>query len=307
MIILITGNHGFVGKNLTTYLKNKGYTILGVSRNPIKYNEISYKTLTPEVWSNTNAIVHLAGKAHDFKKVSNPGDYYEANYALTKQLFDDFLTSESAVFIFMSTVKAVADNIKGVLTEDSIPYPKTHYGISKLHAEEYILSQEVPQGKRVFVLRPCMIHGSGNKGNLNLLYQLVSKGLPWPLGAFHNQRSFCSIYNVCYVINQILEREDILSGVYNLADDETLSTNELIEIIGATTNKKAKILSISKKVINIIAKIGDLLYLPLNTERLDKLTENFVVSNSKIKSALQIDKFPISAKEGLIKTIKSFD
>ncbi len=306
MIILITGNHGFVGKNLTTYLKNKGYTTLGVSRNPIKYNEISYKALTPEVWSNSTAIVHLAGKAHDFKKVSNPKGYYEANYELTKQLFDDFLASESAIFTFMSTVKAVADNIKGVLTEDSIPYPKTHYGISKLHAEEYILSQEVPQGKRVFVLRPCMIHGSGNKGNLNLLYQLVSKGLPWPLGAFHNQRSFCSIDNVIYVINQILERTDIPSGIYNLADDETLSTNELIEIIGATTNKKAKILSISKKVINTIAKIGDLLHLPLNTERLDKLTENFVVSNAKIKSALQIEKFPISAKEGLIKTIKSF-
>jgi nucleoside-diphosphate-sugar epimerase len=152
-----------------------------------------------------------------------------------------------------------------------------------------------------------MIHGPGNKGNLNLLYQIVSKGFPWPLGAFQNQRSFCSIDNLYFVINQILENESIPSGIYNLADDEVVSTNELIEIIGDTTNKKARILSISKKIINTIAKIGDVFHLPLNTERLDKLTENFVVSNTKIKAALGIEKLPVSAKEGLTKTIKSFN
>ena len=152
-----------------------------------------------------------------------------------------------------------------------------------------------------------MIHGPGNKGNLNLLYQLVSKRFPWPLGAFHNQRSFCNIDNVCYVINQILEREDIPSGVYNLADDETLSTNELIELIATTTNKKARILSVPKKIIYAITRLGDISSLPLNTERLDKLTENFVVSNTKIKTVLGIEKLPVSAKEGLTKTIKSFN
>jgi nucleoside-diphosphate-sugar epimerase len=185
--------------------------------------------------------------------------------------------------------------------------PKTAYGQSKLQAEEYILSRTLPVGKRVFIFRPSMIHGPGNKGNLNLLFQLVSKGFPWPLGAFQNQRTFCSIDNICFVIQKILEREEIPSGVYNLADDEALSTNVLIEMIAAATNKKAKITSISKNIINTIAKIGDVFNLPLNTERLDKLTENFVVSNTKIKDALGIEKLPVSAKEGLIRTIKSFN
>lgn len=306
MIILITGSHGFVGENLTTYLINNGYTTLGVSRNPINYNEISYKSLTPEVWSSTNAIVHLAGKAHDFKKVSNPDDYYEANYELTKQLFDDFLTSESAVFIFMSTVKAVADNLKSVLTEDYSPYPKTHYGISKLQAEEYILSQEIPKGKRVYILRPCMIHGSGNKGNLNLLYQLVSKGLPWPIGAFHNQRSFCSIDNLLFIIKELIVRDDIPSGIYNVADDEPLSTNELIGLIAQSQNRKPKIWNFSKRFIAGIASIGDKLHLPLNTERLQKLTSSYVVSNAKIKAAIG-KPIPASSREGLLKTFKSFN
>jgi hypothetical protein len=56
----------------------------------------------------------------------------------------------------------------------------------------------------------------------------------------------------------------------------------------------------------MIAKIGDLLYLPLNSEKLQKLTESYVVSNEKIKKALKIDKLPISASEGILKTIHSF-
>ena len=151
-----------------------------------------------------------------------------------------------------------------------------------------------------------MIHGPGNKGNLNLLYKLVTKGLPWPLGAFQNQRSFCSIENLCYVLSKILENDKIPSGIYNIADDETLSTIELIQLIGNSTNKKARILSISRKLIFFIAKIGDVLRLPLNTERLNKLTENFIVSNSKIKAALQIEYLPISSREGIAKTIKTF-
>ena len=298
MKIEITGVTGFVGSNLFKYLLNYSYE-------PKVFN-LRNSNWKSEININSTAIIHLAGKAHDLKNNFNPEEYFDVNTKLTQELFDVFLASNCRDFIFFSSVKAVTDNAPGILTEKTVLNPQTIYGQSKMQAEQYILSKDVPQSKRVFILRPTMIHGPGNKGNLNLLYQLVRKGIPWPLGAFHNQRSFCSIDNVCYVVNQILEREDIPSGVYNLADDETLSTNELIEIIGATTNKKTKIISISKKVINIIAKIGDVLHLPLNTERLDKLTENFVVSNAKIKSALQIDNFPISVKVGLIKTIKSF-
>jgi nucleoside-diphosphate-sugar epimerase len=173
-------------------------------------------------------------------------------------------------------------------------------------AEAYILAN-LPANKQVYILRPCMIHGPCNKGNLNLLYQIVKKGIPWPLGAFNNQRSFCSIDNVCFVLQQILERKEIPSGIYNIADDDALSTNELIEIIEAATNKKKRILSIPKKLVTAIARLGDVIHLPLNSERLDKLTENFVVDNTKIKDALKIDKMPITTKEGLTKTILSFN
>ncbi len=299
MKVIVTGTSGFVGSNLFEYLLKHNCEPKTLNlRNP------NWNTDLDE---DSKAIIHLAGKAHDTKKTSNPKNYFDVNTKLAQDLFDVFLESNCRDFIFFSSVKAVTDKAEDIVTEETITNPQTAYGQSKLQAEEYILSRTLPVGKRVFVIRPSMIHGPANKGNLNLLYQLVSSGIPWPLGSFQNQRSFCSIDNVCYLIQQILEREEIPSGVYNLADDDAFSTNELIELIAASTNKKVRILNISKTLIYAIAKIGDVLHLPLNTERLDKLTENFVVSNAKIKTTLGIEKLPTSAREGLVKTISSFN
>ena len=293
--IYITGSSGFVGTNLKAYLKDT-----------FKTHSMSVRFRDNQVFNiHENGLIHLAGKAHDLKKVSSPSDYYNANFELTKQLFDAFLSSNCQVFVFMSMVKAIADEVEGILTEDAVPNPKTHYGIAKHQAEEYILSKEIPAGKRIYILRPCMIHGPGNKGNLNLLYQLVNKGLPWPLGSFENRRSFLSVENLCFVIKELLENSTIPSGVYQVADDEPLSTNELIELLGIGLGKKNRIWKINTFLIQSIAKIGDRISFPLNTERLQKLTENYVVSNAKIIAAMG-KSLPVNTKEGLMKTFKSF-
>ncbi len=292
--VIITGVSGFVGVNLQNYLK----PLFEVVPMSVRYRPNQKLEL------KADAIIHLAGKAHDLKKVSKPADYYEANFELAKQLYDAFLTSDTTIFIFMSTVKAVADELKGVLKEDEIPNPKTHYGIAKLHAEQYILSKEIPFGKRVYILRPCMIHGPENKGNLNLLYQLVAKGLPWPLGAFENKRSFLSVENLCFVIKELLENKKIPSGVYQVADDKPLSTNDLIQLLGNSLNKKSSIWNISAYWIRGVAKLGDYLNLPLNSERLQKLTENYVVSNQKIVETMG-KSLPVTVEEGLMKTFIS--
>jgi nucleoside-diphosphate-sugar epimerase len=150
-----------------------------------------------------------------------------------------------------------------------------------------------------------MIHGPGNKGNLNLLYNFVTKGLPWPLGAFENKRSFCSIDNLCFVIGELIENDQIPSGIYNISDDVPVSTNDLIRLIAESKAKKAFILNIPKFIVNFVSKLGSILRLPLNTERLNKLTETYIVSNKKIKEAIN-KPLPVSSKEGLIKTLNSF-
>lgn len=130
-----------------------------------------------------------------------------------------------------------------------------------------------------------MIHSPGNNGNLNLLYAVVKRGIPWPLGSFDNKRTFTSIDNLCYVISQLIEK-NIPSGIYNMGDDEALSTNELVTVMNEAMGKKTRIWHLPKGLMNGVASLGFWLHLPLNKGRLQKLTVNYVVSNEKIKNAI---------------------
>ena len=362
MKILITGVHGFVGSNLVEALKGEhtiyGLDIINPSKEGVEHT-FSWDDLGEGVQevqgsrvqgtiSDVDAIIHLAGKAHDVKNQSAADVYFKVNTGLTQKIFDWYLAHPTAKkFIQFSTVKSAADRVEGeFLTEECIPTPVGPYGESKIAAENYIIEKFAPEAlkrpfhnftdedavafaevqepkgskgskclsgsrikvqgeKQVYIMRPCMIHGPGNKGNLNLLYGVVSKGIPWPLGAFENRRSFTSIGNLQEVIKGLLTK-DAPSGIYHMGDDEALSTNELIEVICSALGKKAHIWRIPRGLMNAIAKLGDALHLPLNTLRMQKLTENYVVSNAKIKAALGMKEMPVRAKDGLRETIKSF-
>jgi nucleoside-diphosphate-sugar epimerase len=338
MKILITGVHGFVGSNLVEALK-KEHTIYGLDiisslkdgvEKTFSWDEIDEIHRSGLMVNGSpleiDAIIHLAGKTHDVKSDGRgqKEEYIKINCGLTQKIFDWYLAHPTAKkFIQFSTVKSAADRVEGdFLTEECIPTPVGPYGESKIAAENYIIEKFAPEalkrpfhnftdedavvdGKKVYIMRPCMIHGPGNKGNLNLLYGVVSKGIPWPLGAFENRRSFTSIGNLQEVIKGLLTK-DAPSGIYHMGDDEALSTNELIEVICSALGKKAHIWRIPRGLMNGLAKMGDVLHLPLNSLRMQKLTENYVVSNAKIKAALGMKEMPVRAKDGLKVTIKSF-
>ncbi len=273
MKILMTGSHGFVGTNLIEALSDK-------------HEIIRWDARVDQPLPEVDAVIHLAGLAHDTKHTTEAEAYYKVNTLLTQQIYDRFLESSAKKFIFFSSIKAQDGD--------------TPYALSKKKAEDYILNNM--DDKRVYILRPCMIHGKGLKGNLPLLYKVVKTGIPWPLAAFENQRSYASMENVSYIVNELLHK-DVESGVYPICDDEPVSTNELISIICGCLGKKIKLWRIPQGIMTACAKIGDLFHLPLNSERLGKLTENYVVSNSDIKHALSIKEMPIKAVDGLKSTI----
>lgn len=274
MKILMTGSHGFVGTNLIEAL-SCGHKI-------IRWDARVDQPL-PEV----DVVIHLAGLAHDTKHTTEAEAYFKVNTLLTQQIYDRFLYSSAKMFIFFSSIKAQDGD--------------TPYALSKKKAEEYIIGK---MSKKTYILRPCMIHGKGVKGNLPLLYKVVKIGFPWPLAAFENKRSYASMENVSFVVSELLH-EEVNSGIYTICDDEPVSTNELISIICGCLRKKTKFCRIPRGMMIAFAKMGDVLHLPLNSERLGKLTENYVVDNSKIKSAFGIDTMPVSAIEGLKLTINN--
>lgn len=292
MRILITGAYGFVGTNLCHYLVSKGHCCDALDIKEAKRDDVPYEAFF--TWGELedenvfipfdeyDAIVHLAGKAHDLKKVSSEQSYFDINVGLTEKIFSASYGKTPRFVYFSSSKASVGGNA---------------YGRSKYAAEAFL-------NGRAIVLRPAMIHGKGNKGNLNLLWKLARFGLPWPLAAFENKRSFASIGNVCIAVEALCECG--INGIYPIADDETLSTNQLIELIADACNKSPRLWYLPKRMMILMAKLGDAFHLPLNTERLEKLTEDSFVDNTELKKLLGWSKMPISAEDGMRQTLASF-
>lgn len=326
MKFLITGAYGFVGTNLCKYLVSKGHVCDALDIPEAKRGEVPYRSSftwsdleaapTPVALASYDAVVHLAGKAHDLKKVASEQSYFDVNVGLTQRIFDALCRqaetrgegeAKRIAFVYFSSSKADANG--------------NAYGRSKLAAERF-LAERQPDGSgiRTFVLRPAMIHGPGNRGNLNLLWGIARRGLPWPLAAFENRRSFTSVGNVCAVVEALAGRAAggadgttardeggrRKPSTFFVADDEMLSTNRLIELIAETCGRKARLWRLPKGLMRLAAKIGDVAHLPLNTERLGKLTEDSFVDNAALKAALGWYRMPIAAEVGMRETLESF-
>lgn len=296
--IAVLGASGFIGRNLIKYFQPNFETFVVSLRN--------------ENWSyqvdRVDVFINLVGKAHDHKGTATEKDFYFANIDLAKQIFSAFLKSNAKLLIHISSVAAVEEFGSDKPLQEIDPCnPVSLYGKTKREAEEWLMQQRLPDSKKLIILRPPMVHGEGDKGNLGLLYNLISKGIPYPLSAFDNKRSFISIDNLAFFISQIIEKqENLQSGIYHIADDEAVSTKEIIAVIRKVENKHTIDLSLPKFLVKGLARVGDFVPIPLNSKRLKKMTSDLTVSNQKIKTALKIENLPLSAEEGLIKTIKSF-
>lgn len=309
MKILITGVTGFVGSNFLNYFQKKdGIDVYGMVRNRDKQSGLKHAKLSGIVTKEEvindfqyDVVIHLAGKAHDIKKVADKKEYYLSNEKLTADLYDAFLLFDRpGAFIYISSVSVFSIGSSEPYTENKIPNPKTPYGISKYNAEYYIQQKKRVEGKHFYILRPSVIYGPNSKGNLNLLFKMVEKGIPYPFGAFENKKSFLSVYNLCFILEQ-LSFHKIPSGIYHVADDEVLSSTDVVKLIYESIGRKPRILNIPRKLVKLIAYSGDRFRIMINTERLAKLTQNFIVSNRKIKEELGVE-LPINSYDGLRRT-----
>lgn len=306
--IFITGVTGFIGHNLIQHFSNeRNFQLFGHSRDAVKARD-QFKGLPVELIETHSAevfnelkidtVIHLAGIAHDLSNQYKPSDYYRVNFENTKTIFDEFVKSNAKKFVFLSSIKAAVDISSNAVDETVQSIPVTDYGKSKRKAEEYIQSVQLEEGKRAYIFRPCMIHGEGNKGNLNLLYRFAKTGLPYPFGAFSNQRSFFTMDNLNFVFESFLNK-NIPSGIYHLADEGFLSTTELYKLISLELGKKPMVWYTPSGLIQFFfSSIG-------KRATLNKLTEDMMVSNKKLLQYIG-QPLPVAMREGLKKTIRSF-
>ena len=294
MNIFLTGATGFVGQHFLKFCaaENTSDRIFALSRN--KSNP-EYKNVTWLEESKNydkflkdhliDIIIHLAGKAHDTKNTSVPEEYTEVNYEMTVKLYDAFAKSAASKFIFLSTIKAVGDDKTYITDSNDLSDPQTPYAKSKRDAEKYIQSYNLPANKQHYILRPVLIYGSGVKGNLATLVKFAKMGLPYPFEAFENKRSYLSVNNLNFILAKVF-KGDYSSFTLNIANEDAISTKELISLIYKALNEKPSKINFPETVIKLISLIGDLIPIPLNTEKLKKITSSFVVDTGEMTKVL---------------------
>jgi nucleoside-diphosphate-sugar epimerase len=296
MKIYIAGSSSFIGSNLVSYLKNTNEYLLDTTNYRTHHNHIDFNQF--------DVIVNLIGKAHSKNQKSEYDEYFKINYLITKDLYDKFINSNSKIFIHISSIKAVKDYTNQVLTEFSTPEPTTNYGLTKLLAEKYILSNIAP-GKRVFILRPTMVHGKYNKGNFNQMYKFIKKTHIWPFGSNSIKRTYCSVENLNFVIKELINNSNITSDIFNVCDDESLTLNEVLQIFSKSLNFRIFILTLPYYIIRPFLFTLRALHLYKLYDITQKLSTNYIVCNKKVISTMNKN-LPVKATDGLSTTFNSF-
>ena len=230
MKILVTGSSGYLGSSFINQYSDK-----------YKFEIFSFLTQKLENinFDNIEVVLHSAALVH--QKVEHSYDkYYEVNVAYPLKLAKLAKQNRVKQFVFISTIAVYGEENKR-LDENTVCNPVTPYGKSKLEAENELL--KLNDGSFIVsIIRAPMIYGKNAPGNINSLVRLVKKVPIIPLGGIKNKRSFISIQNLCYIIDEITTQQK--AGIFLASDDEPLSTSRLIELIAKNLDKKMYLIKI---------------------------------------------------------------
>jgi nucleoside-diphosphate-sugar epimerase len=300
--ILITGRSGFIANSICNAAFFENYEFISVGRiEKLNWENIDNCAVNAEVY------IHTAGIAHDTTSTIQNQTYIDVNVGLTRKLFEIFLRdAKSEKFIYFSSIKAInsTGDPEKPLTEDIQNSPSDIYGISKKMAEDWLLAQDLPQNKKVIILRPAMIYGQNPKSNLNLLIQYLFKGFPLLLNRELGSRAFLSLNNLFFVLYEIVENSYLDSGIYHLCDDGRITTLEIVRMTEDISQKKFRVILVPKIIYTFIIRILTQLGLRRISNSLEKMNSGFIVSNDKLKLALGITKFPFIIHDEMKKTIE---
>jgi nucleoside-diphosphate-sugar epimerase len=319
--VLVTGGTGFIGRALCRALVDAGHVVRATyiedrrpesDRNDIEW--VKTAPLGPDAdWSAASRdithIVHLAGLAHSAAEAATADELMAVNALGTQRLAEAAAASGTVQrFVFMSSVAAVVATNAGSIQESAIAKPASDYGRSKLAAEQAVRSV-IGQAERDYViLRPTLVYGPGNPGNMQRLQKLVQIGAPLPLASLANRRSFCFLGNIVSALCTVMLHPGAANQDFTVCDDETLSTPELIRLIAKFSGKRALLFPVPPRFLAGLASLLDRVEviskrtLPFDSDTWTRLSGSLVASNSKLRNCCEW-KPPYSLQEGLRATL----
>ncbi|WP_353077903.1 NAD-dependent epimerase/dehydratase family protein [Flavobacterium sp.] len=296
-LIVLTGTTGYIGQNLTKYFNSKSKKNKSIS--------LRFQNWHKMMPLETETIIHLAAINLNPQDSAFDEEYFRVNTELTSKLFRYFLNSNAKTFIFLSTTELIDKHIYEV-TEDAKVNPTNPFLQSKLDAEQFILKQNLPEGKRAIILRVAPVYGRETKSTLHDTFSFC-KRFPWFFGVFDTKQSFCNIDNLTEIIAQIAENTSVSSGIYNVADSDPISSVQLVNWIAEVFDKKAKIIKVPKGILNLFAKIGNMFNWEFNSKKLFELSHSRIIVGNKILAALDKNKMPVDTETAVLKTIEYYN
>jgi nucleoside-diphosphate-sugar epimerase len=309
--VLVTGATGFVGQHLCRSLLEKGYAVRGTYRSSepasaagldwARIVDLENQTNWGEALEGIDYVVHLAALAHQVgvNDADLAAKYQQINFEGTAGLARAVARQrEVQRFVFISSAKALP--IDGV--------PMSEYGLSKRAAEDAI--------KRILIdtdwciVRPCLVYGPGNLGNMSRLIRLLKSGLPLPFGAIQNSRSFLFVGNLVDAIERCLKDPRASRQTFNVSDGDSLSTPELVRCLARHMGKPARLISVPVPWMREMARFGDLVKrltgvsIGWDSYSIERLCSSFVLSNDDIQQVLGWAP-PYSVENGIRCTVES--
>lgn len=258
-VVLVTGANGFVGRHVAPALARAGWSVRRAVRSPDGLDdEIIIGAIGPDtVWEpaldGVDAVVHLAARVHHPREEHAVKLYRNVNTSGTLHLARSAATAGARQFIFISTalVHGGSNEGRAPFSEEDALTPRGLYGMSKAAAETGLKTFARSSDLNISVIRPPLVYGAGAKGNFALLSRAVNLGLPLPFAAIRNRRAFLAVQNLSSFILRRLALPDRASNfeVFLVADNEQISTPELVERLARASGKSPRMFGVSPEVL----------------------------------------------------------
>jgi len=295
---LVTGASGFIGGYLCASLLQSGWHVRGTSRSgdvadgvELVQLDLHAKCLPLGLMEGVDVVFHLAGKAHALgSSWQDEEEYFSVNLAGTRRLLEAARDAGVRRFVYFSSVKATGEPTSDVVDEADQSLPESMYGRSKRMAEQLVLhGGYVPEP---VVLRPVMVYGNTNKGNLAKMIQAVRAGRFPPLLEVNNRRSMVHVDDMVQAAVLAATHTDVAGNIYIVSDGEVYSTRQMYEWICDGLQKPVPAWRFPLFVLNLLAKAGDMIgsvrgrRFVFDTDALGKLIGSAHYSSAKMEQQL---------------------
>jgi nucleoside-diphosphate-sugar epimerase len=262
MRIGISGAGGFVGQALLRRLQRVGHDVVPIVRaatgmaGELVLGDLAAAVLPP-VLPPLDVVIHLAARTHVGSNAADADEAFRAvNVDGTRAMLALAERTGARRFVFLSSIKVNGEQTRGrAFTELDPPAPEDAYGRSKLEAEELIRAHAAWHGTDFVVLRPPLVYGPGQKGNLRTLAEAVARGIPLPFGRVRNRRSMIHVDNLADLIAVAAEHPRAANRVLLAGDGTIVSTADLIRVMALASGNRARLLPVPTTLISALAVI----------------------------------------------------